>query len=434
MNHGSNSDRSYLTGLRYRLVAGLALCALFALSVFGWASTAKIAGAVIAPGTVVVEGSSKKVQHLQGGTVRQIKVKNGDRVAAGQLLLQLDSTQIEASLGIVNSQLGELLGRRARLIAERDRLDAIPFPAELEPFQNSGRIVEGERRLFLTRRVSQGTRKSQLQERISQLSDEISGSSVQLAAKRREQSLIKEELARVSDMFKRNLLPQTRVLSMQRDEARISGESGLLQAQIAKLNGQISEIRLQIGSLDEDTSSEAQKEIREIEGRISELRDRKIAAEDQLRRTVIRSPIDGIVHELSTNTVGGVVAPGEQLMLIVPDSDQLSIEVRIRPADIDQISPGQDCNLRFPAFNQRITPEMRGVVTRLAPDASREGASGAYYVARVAADPGLVESLGGGRLVPGMPVEVYIKTETRTVLSYVVKPLSDQFERAFRER
>ncbi len=424
-------------GLRRRLIAGVVATVLFVATVFGWASVAQLSGAIIAPGTIVVEGHSKKVQHAHGGVVSEIAVTNGSRVAAGDVLIRLDDTQARASLGIVSSQLAELTGRKARLVAERDNAARIAFPDVLRdmPGSETSRIMEGETRLFGERRTANEGRKKQLAERIRQFEEEINGSSVQHGAKVRELALIKDELARVSDRYQRNLLPVTRLISLQREEARIDGENGALIAQVARLKGQIAEIELQIGSIDQTTSSEAQKEIREIEARIAELQDRRIAAEDQLRRMDIRSPIDGVVHELVAHTVGGVIGAGEQLMLIVPHRQALSVEVRIETTDIDQIRVDQKGVLRFPAFHQQSTPEGTGRITRLAPDASREAQTGhAYFLARIAPDAEFLESSHGRRLVPGMPVEVFIETAQRSVLSYAMKPLTDQFAKAFRER
>ena len=423
-------------GLRRRLRAGVAVSALLVLAVFGWGSVAELSGAVIAPGLVVIDSNSKKVQHQQGGVVGQIHVKNGSMVAAGQLLIKLDDTQTRASLGVVSSQLVELTGRKARLAAERDDLDRIEFPdgyASTDP--DVARVIGGEQKLFQARRTSADGQKSQIGERIKQYEEETKGLVVQNKAKARELALINEELLRVEDMYKRKLLPVTRLLALQRDAARIEGEVGTLEAQIAKLGGQIAESRLQIIVIDLTKFSESQKELREIEGRISELQERKLAAEDQLRRVDLRAPIDGVVHELAVHTVGGVVSPGEQLMLIVPSGEALTVEVRIPSSDIDQIQIGRRGTLRFTAFNQRTTPEVKGTVARLSPDAVRDTQSGQYfYTARITPDEGALALLQGQKLIPGMPVEAFVETLPRTALSYLVKPLTDQFNRAFRER
>jgi HlyD family secretion protein len=422
-------------GLKRRLIAGLIVAGFLVFGVGSWAAIATLSGAVIASGLIVVDSNSKKVQHPSGGVVGEILVKNGDAVAANDVLLRLDDTQTRAALGIVVSQLVELIGRKARLMAERDDAPEIEFPADFASIApDAGRVAAGERRLFEARRKTTAGQKAQHRERIEQLRHEVTGLSSQRDAKARELGLIREELARLTDMYRRNLLPVTRVLAMQREEARIDGEHGALVAQIARASGQIGEIELQILLIDQTLQSDAQKELREIEGRIAELSERRVAAEDQLKRIDLRAPIGGTVHELSIYTVGGVIAQGETLMLIVPNDDRLVIEVRVSPVDIDQLKLGQPSVLRFPAFNLRTTPEVHGKVTRISADLTREAQTGqSFYVARVQADEAALATLGR-KLVPGMPVEAFIETGQRTALSYLVKPFTDQLARAFKER
>ncbi len=420
-------------GARLRL--GAATSAALLLAIFGWGSIAKLSGAVVAPGLVVIDSNSKKVQHQQGGIVGEILVKNGARVAAGDPLIRLDATQTRASLAIINSQLTELLGRKARLAAERDDHAVISFPTDYEGSPEMTRVMAGEVRLFEARRAAANGQKAQLGERIKQSEEEIKGLEVQNKAKSRELELIHEEFNRINDLFKRKLMPVNRVLSIQRDEARIGGEVGTLVSQIAKLGGQMAESRLQIIAVDQNKFSDAQKELRDLEGRVAELQERKVAAEDQLRRVELRAPIDGIVNELSVHTVGGVVNPGEQLMMVVPSEELLSVEVRVPTADVDQVKVGGPCILHFTAFNRRTTPEIKGKVTMLSADASRENQTGQYYyTVRISPDPQEIANFGDQKLIPGMPVEVFMETGARTALSYLVKPLADQFNRAFRER
>jgi len=422
--------------MRRPLAIGLAISGLIVLAVFVWGSVATLSGAVIANGMVVVDGSSKQIQPPQGGVIGEILVKDGTRVSAGDLLVKLDDTQARASLGIVTSELTELLGRKARLSAESDGRSDLEFPPGFTVSDpEAEHVANGERRLFLARLESANGQKDQLGERIKQDQEEIKGLTLQNSAKSRELKLIGDEQSGVNDLYKQNLVPLTRVLSLQRAEVRIQGEIGTLVSKIAKLNGQIVETRLQIIAIDQNRFSDAQKELREIEGRIAELQERKIAAEDQLRRVQLRAPIDGIIHELSVHTVGGVVSPAEQLMLIVPSSDSLSVEVRIPTSNIDQLKIGREAMLRFTAFSQRATPEVKGVLTRLSPDAVRDKETGQfYYTARITPDNRDLERLADKKLVPGMPVEAFIETSPRTALSYLTKPLTDQFERAFRER
>lgn len=422
--------------LQVRLAIGLMTVALLVFGVGGWMATAQLSGAVIATGLIVVDSNVKKVQHPTGGVVGEILVRNGDRVAPQDLLLRLDETQTRAALGIIVAQLIELQGRKARLMAERDDGDEVAFPEDFAANgQEARRVIAGERRLFEGRRKVINGQKAQLKERIGQLNREIEGLISQREAKAKELKLVREELARVADMHKRGLLPETRVLSMQRDETRIAGEHGAFVAQIARTTGQISETELNILTIDQTTRSEAQKEFREVEARIAELSERRIAAEDQLKRIDIRSPQAGIVHDLSVHTVGGVIAAGEPVMQIVPTGDLLSIEVRIAPYDIDQVALGQRAVLRFPAFNQRTTPELTGTVAHVGADLTREAQTGtAYYSARIQPAQEALAKFGSLKLLPGMPVEAFIETGQRTTLSYLMKPLTDQVARTFRER
>lgn len=423
-------------GLQRRLLGGLLVAGFLVFGIGSWSAIANLSGAVIAAGLIVVDSSSKKVQHPSGGIVGAILVKNGDAVTAGDVVLRLDDTQTRAALGVIVSQLVELTGRKARLTAEREDAAEIVFPSD---FAGMGpdveRVAAGERRLFEARRKTVSGQKAQHRERIEQLRHEITGLSSQRDAKGRELKLVREELGRLTDLYRRNLLPVTRVLAMQRDETRIDGEHGALVAQIARANGQIGEIELQLLTIDQTIRSDAQKELRELEARIAELSERRVAAEDQLKRIDLRAPISGTVHELSVFTVGGVIAQGETLMLIVPKDDRLVIEVRVSPVDIDQLRLGQASVLRFPAFNLRTTPEVSGKLTRIAADLTREQQTGqSYYVARIEVDDAGLAVLGSLKLIPGMPVEAFIETGERTALSYLVKPLTDQFARAFKER
>jgi len=418
--------------LRSRLTFAFALIGLLALSCGVWAATTPIAGAVIASGIVVVDSNIKKVQHPSGGIVALIPVKNGDRVAVGDVVLKLDDTQARANLGIVASQLVQLTGRKARLEAERDLADSVRFPAEfLAGGEDAAAIAEGEKRLFAFRRTFKKGQTAQLNERIGQIKEEIKGLTAQRLAKNSEVDLMVEELERLEVLRKKELMATNRILAAQRDLTRLKGEWGALVAQMARAQGQISEMELQIIALDQTMQTEATKEMRELEARMAELAERKIAAEDQLKRVVLGAPQAGIVHDLAVHTVGGVVGAGETVMTIVPNQDELSVEVRIATSDIDQVHIGQTATLRFPAFNQRTTPEITGTVTRVGADLTRESQTNTvFYVVRIRPE-NQREKL---KLLPGMPVEAFIATGDRTALSYLVKPISDQFARAFRER
>lgn len=417
-----------------RVVFGGLMIALLLVGGGGWAATADLSGAIVAPGTVVVDRNVKKVQHLDGGIVAEINVREGERVQAGQVVVRLDDTQTRGELGVIQSQLIELTGRKARLAAERDGFADIRFPpgfASLGP--EAENIREGELRLFTESRKTRESQKEQLTHRIGQLKEEIVGFTAQRQAKSVELELIGKELEQVSSLADRQLTPISRVYAMTREKARLGGEHGSLIAQIARAGGQISEVNLQIIAIDQNVRTEAQKELRAIEARMAELTERQAVAKDRLNRVEIRAPQAGIVHELAAHTIGGVVTPASQIMVVVPENEDLTIEVRLSPVDIDQVVVGQVARLRFTAFNQRTTPEAWGKISRVAADVTIDPKTGAsYYSGRVAVDPD-PEGRAPIRLVPGMPVEVFIATEQRTAISYFLKPLTDQFTRAFRE-
>ena len=366
--------------LARRLLLGVTLIVLMVVSVGGWAATTPIGGAVIASGFVVVESNIKKVQHPTGGIVAEINVKNGNLVNAGDVVISLDDTQARANLGIVVSQLVQLRGRKARLEAERDQTDQVKFPAGfVESGEDAAAIMEGEKRLFEVRQSVKNGQIAQFNERIGQLKQEIKGTTAQRDAKAEEVELMRDELERLEGMRKKDLVPTTRTLQAQRDLTRLRGEWGAHIAQIARSQGQISETELQIIGVTQNMQTDASKELREIEARVAELMERKVAAEDQLKRIYLRAPQTGFVHDLTVHTVGGVIGPGENVMSIVPTHDTLGVDARIGTSDIDQVAIGQQAVLRFPALNQRTTPEIRGTVTRVGADLSKDPQGNAVY-------------------------------------------------------
>lgn len=421
---------------------GIGTVAILIFGVGGWAAVAQLSGAVIAPGFVVVESNVKKVQHPSGGIVGQIFVRDGSVVEEGQILVRLDDTVPRANLGVIRSQLDELMARQARLTAERDNVEVISFPEELtgrggEP-QVAG-AISGEQKLFESRRQSRLGQRALLQERVAQIAEEIRGLSAQRKAKEGEISLIGEELKGVSELYAKNLVSIMRYMALQRDKTKLEGEHGQLGAEIARARGRTSETELQIIQLEKDFITDVLKELREVEGKVAELKERMIAAVDQLRRIDIRSPGNGTVLQLTVHTVGGVIGAGETIMLIVPQADQLVIEARVAPVDIDQIVMGAPVQVRIQAGNQRTTPSVTGKVTHISADLTRENASGgqpaqAYFLTRISLDEGSVKSLGDLKLVPGMPAEALIETGVRTPLEFLIKPLQEQIARTFRER
>jgi HlyD family secretion protein len=417
---------------------GFAILILLVAGVGGWAATTEISGAVIAPGTVVVETNVKKVQHPTGGIVGEILVRDGQIVEAGQVVMRLDDTVTRATLGIVRTQLDELLARESRLLAERDEASAITFPEELlrrTESRTAPAAMLGEERLFEARRRANDGKRAQLRERIAQANEEIRGLSAQQRAKEIEIKFIGEELVGVEDLFRRNLVTIVRYNQLQRDQAKLEGERGQFIAEVARARGRITELELQIIQVDQDFRTEVLRDLREAQARIGELRERVTAAEDQLKRVDLRAPIAGFVHQLAVHTVGGVIANGEAVMVIVPASDALVVEAKVAPPDIDQVLLGANTNVRIAAGNQRTSPELKGVVSQVAPDLTTDRQTNvSYYVVRVSLPADQLRRLHDFALVPGMPAEVFILTHERTPLEYLLKPLQEQIARVFRER
>jgi HlyD family secretion protein len=430
--------RDSQASIRRHIIAGSVIVAVLAVGLGGWASTAELSGALIAPGTIVVDSNIKKVQHPTGGVVGEVRVHDGDRVKAGDILIQLDETVTQANLAIVTKSLTELYARHARLAAERDDVDSVATPPELKAHAGDPDVQEAlnsERRLFDLRRTARLGQKDQLQERIKQLQQQIAGLTAQQDAKAKELSFIDQELGGVRDLWQKNLVQLNRLTSLERDEARVDGERGQLIASAAEAKGRIAEIQLQILNVDQEFASDVAKELREADSKIGEAVERKVTAEDQLKRTDIRAPQDGVVFQSTANTVGGVIAAGDPIMMIVPEADKLSVEVKVEPKDIDQVAIGQPVVLRFSAFNQRTTPELNGSVTRIGADTTNDQRTGlSYYLVRIGIGPGELDRLGPARLTPGMPVETFIQTGERTLVSYLVKPLHDQLMRSMREK
>jgi HlyD family secretion protein len=419
------------------LLAGGVIVLLLAGGVGGWAATAQLSSALIAEGSIVVDSNVKKVQHPTGGIVGKLLVRDGDHVNAGDILVQLDETVMRANLAIVTKGLDELAARKARLEAERDGAETVTFPPALLAEKGADAIaaVDSERKLFQLRRSARLGQKAQLQQRIEQLEQEISGIDAQQGAKGKEIDLISHELAGVRELYAKNLVQLTRLTQLEREAARLTGERAQLISSLAQAKGKISEIRLQILQIDQDLSSEVAKELRDTASKIGEFVERKVTAEDQLRRTDIRAPQAGTVFQSTVHTVGGVITAGEPIMLIVPNADNLQVEAKVRPQDIDQVQIGQAATLRFTAFNMRTTPEISGTITRVSADTTTDQRTGqSYYTIRASLPPDAAAKLGEVRLMPGMPVEAFVQTGDRTVISYLMKPLQDQFMRAFRER
>jgi membrane fusion protein, type I secretion system len=424
--------------IRLHLIVGLTVVVLLAGGLGGWASTAEISGALIAPGSIVVESSVKKVQHPTGGVVGEVRAHDGDLVKAGDVVVRLDDTVTKANLAIVTKNLDGMLARAARLQAEQQGLDKIVFPAALLDRANDPDVKDvmaSEAKLFEVRTTGRVGQKQQLRERITQLKEEIAGLEAQAKAKDQEIALVDKELVGVRTLYDQHLVQLTRLTTLERDSARLVGERAQYVASMAQAKGKITETELQIIQVDKDMVSDVSKDLREANDKIGEYVERKVTAEDQLRRVDIRAPQDGMVEQSTVHTVGGVITAGDAIMLIVPQADDLQVEAKVNPQDIDKLQIGEKTLLRLSAFNQRTTPELNGAVIRVSPDVTTDQRTGqSYYTIRVSMPPAEVARLGEVKLIPGMPVEAFVQTGNRTMLAYLIKPLHDQLMRAFRER
>jgi HlyD family secretion protein len=430
----SRTGRAFETEVRI----GLRVLLAVSLVAGGWAVLMPLAGAVVVPGNLVVQSNVKSIQHPTGGVVAEIAVRNGQHVLGGDLLLRLDATQALASLQVVSKQLDEIRARIARLSAERDGLAQLDVPAELAVRSSEGAVktlLSSEESLFKARAAARRSQTDLLHSKVSQLGEEIAGLDAQIAAKTRQLELITGELSGVQDLYDKRLVPLARLTALQRESARIDGERGQLMSAIAETKSKIGEAQLQMLRLDQDFRTDVVKELGENRGKEAELVERGIAARDLLDRIEIHAPTAGIINQLSVHTVGGVVRAGDTVMEVVPDSDDLQIEARMQPNDIDQVRSGQKAFVRFSAFNQRVTPELAGMVSYVSADASRDHQTNVpYFTVRVALPDDERRRLAGLQLVPGMPAEVFMQTGSRTMMSYLLKPITDQMRRAFVEQ
>jgi HlyD family secretion protein len=424
-------DRELRSGIRV-LVLGLGLTG-------GWAVLVPLAAAVTLPGSLVVESNVKKIQYPAGGVIAQIQARDGMHVKEGDLLVRLDETQLRANLQVVSDQLDETRVRIARLTAERDGFDEPKIPPDWQAKAGQddvARLFASEKTLFKARLSTRESQKRLLQSNITQLEDQIGGIEAQIKSKSEQLDLFASELKGVQALFDKQLVPLTRLTALQRQAAQLNGERSQLQSAIAEARSKINQAELEIVKIDQDLRSEVMKDLREAQDKESELKEKLVAAQDQVKRIEIRAPNSGTVHQLSVHTVGGVIGAGEVIMEIVPDSDDLQIEAKLPPIDIDQVHVGQDVQVRFSAFNQRTTPQIEGTVSYVSADLTEDpqSKSSSYYTVRVKLTSDARHRLGRLRLVSGMPAEVFLQTGSRTMMSYLLKPLTDQLHRTFNER
>ncbi|MEP1356025.1 MAG: HlyD family type I secretion periplasmic adaptor subunit [Tateyamaria sp.] len=403
-----------------------------------WSVNARIAGAVIASGMIQVESNRQVLQHPQGGVVGELFVKDGDIVASGDVVLRFDDRQLRSELAILEGQLFELLARKARLQAERDGLNALPAPdgllAEAVTDPAVQGLIDGQQRLFEARAETLRQSEEQIAEQIAQAENQIDGASAQLAALATQRELIETELVDAQSLFEKGLTPAARVSALQREQARLLGEIGSLTANVAQLRGQIAALNIERIALTTRLREEAISTLRDLQFQEIELVQRRLSTLETLSRTELRAPVGGVIYDSRVFALQSVVSPAEPIMFIIPQDQPMIVSARIDPIHVDQVHVGQEASLRFAAFDQRMTPEVFGRVTKLSADVFTDQASGvSYYQVELIPSEGEMEKLGGQTLLPGMPVEAFIKTAERSPLNYLAKPLTDYFARAFRE-
>ncbi len=426
------------TGTKGPVIVGLVIL-LVAVGGFGsWAALAPLSSAALAPGVVVVEGSRKTVQHLEGGIIKEILVTEGSTVEAGDVLARLDETGPKTLYDLYRGQYLASIALEARLIAERDLSEEIAFPSELLDERDDSKvadIIAGQNRLFDARRTSLRGQIDILKQRGTQYEEEVAGLNAQLAATKQQLALIRQELAIVKDLYEKGHETKRRMLALQRARAGLRGERGELQSDISRVKQRIGESELRIIDLQNSFQREVVAQLRDIQTNISELTGRIHAQKYTLQRLDIRAPQAGVVVGLKIHTTDGVIGPGMPILDIVPTGDRMIVEARVKPHDIDIVYAGLRAQVRLTAYKRRSTPMVYGHVIHVSADRFIDDHSGAaYYLAKIEVDPSSLALLDGVKLYPGMPADVMIETGQRTALEYMISPITNSVNRAFREQ
>lgn len=413
-----------------------AICIVFG-GAGGWGAAVPLASAVIAAGQVTVDTNRKRVQHLEGGIVAELRVRDGAVVKAGDVLLRLDATRARASLAIMQSSLREELAKEARLIAERDRKEQITWPKALKSAGNEPSVqalIASQTAIFESRRLTLKGESEILAERVEQLKQEIVGLEAQRSAGNGQNALIKEELETLFKLFERGQTTKRRLLTLQREAEKLKGDKGKLTADIARANRAIGETKLEVIQKHKAFHNEVVTTLREVQAKVLDLGERHAAALDVLERIDVRAPVDGKVVGLTVFAAGGIVKPGETILEVVPSEDRLKIEVKVQPQDIDNVSLGQESKVRLLAFKQRTVPTLTGSVSYVSADTMTDPKDGrSFYLARIEVTDEELKRLEDETMQPGMPAEVLIQTGERTALRYLIQPILDSMNRAWRE-
>lgn len=416
---------------------GLMVVLLFFGGLVAWSVTASIGGAVIAPGTLAVESNRKSVEHLEGGIVGELLVREGDKVGAGQLLLRLDDTVERANLAVLHDQLVELRARSARLRAELHDEAAVSFEPTLLSRRSEPKVLQlltAETNLFQARKASRVSRREVLQQRVTGFQDQIAGLERQQNARSRQIALTEQELAGVEKLHVKGHAPLTRVLELKGRLQQFAALQAEHSTDIAIASNAIGETQLRMNEDKQAFFESVSTELRDVQASILNLAERHSAAQARLSRLDISAPQSGIVLGLTAHTIGGVIRPGEPIMEIVPADDALVLEARVQPTDVDKVRAGLRSKIRLSAFDQQTTPEIIGTLESISADRLEDPRRGeTYFLARIRIEEDETSRLEGLELVPGMPAEVFIETGERLAISYLLKPLLDNVTRAFKD-
>ncbi len=434
----SSKTAEIYRSIHHELLVGTALALMLIGGIGGWAALASLESAVIAPATVVVEASRKAIQHETGGFIAEIRVSDGDRVAAGDVLVRLNRTQLAAEINALQKRTFDYSVRRARLIAERDKIESLDLAPALVRQAKDDRelseIIATQQQLLTSRLALKRSQRKQLNERVSQLSQEIEGLKQIKLATAEELGFLEKELASLDNLRKRQLVSMRRYNDLKRETSEKRGLLGRTEADIAAAEGRINETKFQIAALDVTGRNEVLKELEAVESELQQLTERLTATRDRFSKLEIRASDSGTIHELMFHTIGGVVKPGDTIAQIVPAEATLVVDAQVNTVDRDQIWTGMLARVRFTAFNQRTTPEVTGKIIHISSDQSggEEGET-PFYSVRIKLPPSEIQRLGNVEIKPGMPAEVLMTGQARTVISYLTKPIADQVHRAFRD-
>lgn len=416
--------------------SGLALLGIAFGALFLWSVLAPIAKGIVAPGLVAVDSNRKTIQHLEGGIVSEILVRDGDVVKSGQVLMRLDEVTSQAQRDVLYGQFLTAKAQEARFIAERDGLKSIVFPAQLQGDGDNGRnsfIRASEEEVFKSRRDALNGQLSIFEQRIKQLDEQSKGLTAQVNANTQQITLIDGELEGLQQLFEKGYASKTRLLELQRRRAELDGDRGNYEAEVARNKVAIGEARLQIIQVRKTFEEDVAKGLSEAQSRVFDLQDRLTSANDVLQRREVKAPNDGIIVNSRVHTVGGVVRAGEPMMELVPVNDDLLIEAMVSPMDIDVANVGMDAEVRFSSLSTRHIPILLGIVETVAADATTDQQGNRFYMTRVRVPKEQLAYLKDQKLIPGMPAEVLIKSGERSIMEYLMRPLSDSFFRAFKE-